>query len=76
MRYLYLDMVYVSCGPESLKRELYLCSENDYVVKSITAVDMFPRTLHAECVCVLEKDDELEFLENLVKEKKKNNSKK
>ena len=69
-------VVYVSCGPESLKRDLYLFSENDYVVKSITAVDMFPRTLHAECVCVLEKDDELEFLENLVKEKKKNNSKK
>ena len=68
-------VVYVSCGPESLKRDLYLFSENDYVVKSITAVDMFPRTVHAECVCVLEKDDELEFLENLVKENKKNNSK-
>ena len=69
-------VVYVSCGPESLKRDLYLFSENDYLVKSITAVDMFPRTVHAECVAVLEKDSELEFLENLVKENKKNNTKK
>jgi 23S rRNA (uracil1939-C5)-methyltransferase len=60
-------VVYVSCNAETLKRDLYLFSENDYVVKSITAVDMFPRTLHTECVAVLEKDSELESLEKLSK---------
>lgn len=46
-------VVYVSCGPESLKRDLYLFSENGYQVKSITAVDMFPKTVHVETVCCL-----------------------
>ena len=65
-------VVYISCNPETLKRDLYLFSENDYVVKSITAVDMFPRTIHTECVAVLEKDSELEELEALVKKQKEN----
>ena len=48
-------VVYVSCNPETLKRDLYIFSENDYVVKSISAVDMFPRTIHVETVCLLTK---------------------
>lgn len=47
-------VVYVSCDPRTLKRDLYQFFENDYVLKSIEAVDMFPRTLHVECVCLLE----------------------
>lgn len=46
-------VVYVSCDPRTLKRDLYQFFENDYVLKSIEAVDMFPRTLHTECVAVL-----------------------
>ena len=46
-------VVYISCDPRTLKRDLYLFFENDYVLKSIDAVDMFPRTLHVECVCLL-----------------------
>lgn len=60
-------VVYVSCNPETLKRDLYIFSENDYVVKSISAVDMFPRTIHLESIAVLEKDDELSSLEKLSK---------
>lgn len=48
-------VVYVSCDPRTLKRDLYQFFENDYVLKSIEAVDMFPRTLHVETVCCLQK---------------------
>lgn len=60
-------VIYISCNPETLKRDLYLFSENDYVVKSITGVDMFSRTIHTECIAILEKDDELSSLEHLAK---------
>ena len=50
-------VIYVSCNPETLKRDLYQFIENDYIVKSITGVDQFPRSLHLECVCYLESKD-------------------
>ncbi|MBE6137842.1 MAG: 23S rRNA (uracil(1939)-C(5))-methyltransferase RlmD [Erysipelotrichaceae bacterium] len=50
-------VVYISCDPRTLKRDLYLFFENDYVLKSIDAVDMFPRTLHTEAIAVLELDE-------------------
>ena len=46
-------VVYISCDPKTLKRDLYQFFENDYILKSIDAVDMFPRTQHVECVCLL-----------------------
>ena len=69
-------VVYVSCDPTTLKRDLYTFFDNDYILDSITAVDMFSRTQHVECVAVLKFDDEIELLENLVKENKKNNTNK
>lgn len=50
-------VVYVSCDPITLKRDLYLFFENDYIVKSITGVDMFPKTKHIECVVRLDLKD-------------------
>ena len=47
-------VVYVSCNPDTLKRDLYIFLDNGYEIKSIEGVDMFPRTLHVECVAVLE----------------------
>lgn len=47
-------VVYVSCDPNTLKRDLYQFFENDYVLKSIDAVDMFSRTQHVEVVTLLE----------------------
>ena len=69
-------VIYVSCDPKTLKRDLYLFSDNDYVVKGIEGVDMFPRTQHIESFAILERDTELEELEELVKNNKKNNTKK
>ncbi len=50
-------VIYVSCDPNTLKRDLYQFFDNDYVVKSIDAVDMFPRTVHIESVCLLQQSN-------------------
>ena len=46
-------VVYISCDPTTLKRDLYHFSENNYVVKSIVGVDMFSKTKHVETVALL-----------------------
>ncbi len=46
-------VVYVSCDPATLARDLKLFTEQDYSVKEITPVDMFPRTSHVESVCLM-----------------------
>ena len=45
-------IVYVSCDPFTLARDLKKLQDK-YEIKSITPVDMFPRTHHVECVCAL-----------------------
>lgn len=57
-------VVYVSCDPATLARDLTLFQEQNYSVKEITPVDMFPRTAHVETVVLLRRkniDDYLEF---------------
>lgn len=50
-------VVYVSCNPETLARDLkYLCN-NGYRAKKAAAVDMFPFTDDTECVCLLQKSN-------------------
>ena len=47
-------IVYTSCDPVTLARDLKILSEK-YDVKELTPVDMFPNTYHVESVCVLER---------------------
>lgn len=45
-------VVYVSCNPETLARDLaYLTQNSPYKAQKIQPVDMFPHTAHIECVC-------------------------
>lgn len=46
-------IVYVSCDPVTLSRDIGMLSEK-YELKEVQPVDMFPNTHHVECVCVLE----------------------
>lgn len=46
-------VVYVSCDPATLARDLALFAEQNYSVKEITPVDMFPRSAHVETVVLL-----------------------
>lgn len=45
-------IVYISCNPASLVRDLKLLEES-YEIKKIQPVDMFPFTSHVECVAVM-----------------------
>ena len=48
-------VVYVSCDPATLARDLkYLCGQG-YVLERVRAVDMFPETVHVETVVLLSK---------------------
>ena len=49
------EMVYVSCKPTSLMRDLLVFREAGYEVKRCCLVDMFPGTVHVETVCLLGK---------------------
>jgi len=47
------EIGYVSCNVATLARDLKLLCTEDYEVKTIDLVDMFPWTSHVECVAVL-----------------------
>ncbi len=46
-------MVYISCKPTSLARDLVILQEKGYKVEKVCAVDMFPGTVHIETVALL-----------------------
>lgn len=46
-------IVYVSCKPTSLVRDLAVLQERGYKVERVCCVDMFPNTEHVECVVLL-----------------------
>ena len=46
-------IVYISCKPTSLARDLEVLQEKGYQVENVCAVDMFPMTVHVECVVLL-----------------------
>ena len=46
-------VVYVSCNPSTLARDLAYLDERGYKCKEIQPVDMFPHTMHVECVALL-----------------------
>ncbi len=46
-------VVYVSCDPATLARDLKLFAELGYITQEVTPVDMFSRTAHVESVALL-----------------------
>ena len=48
-------IIYISCNPATLGRDLVLYQTLGYRIKKIQPVDMFPQTPHVESVTVLER---------------------
>ena len=46
-------VVYVSCNPETMARDLALLTAKGYRAEGFTPVDLFPQTAHCEVVCAL-----------------------
>ena len=61
------EIVYVSCKPISLARDLQVFEANGYKTVKVKCVDMFPRTQHVETVCLLSKLQSKEHIEIEVK---------
>lgn len=49
------NVVYVSCDPNTLARDLKLLCKGSYSINSIQPIDMFPQTHHVETIVILEK---------------------
>ena len=43
-------LVYVSCNSSTLARDIAILKDYGYSLKRVCAVDMFPHTMHVECV--------------------------
>ncbi len=48
-------IVYVSCNPRSLARDVAALTDAGYVPSAVQPVDMFPQTAHVECVVTLDR---------------------
>jgi 23S rRNA (uracil1939-C5)-methyltransferase len=49
------SVVYVSCDPATLARDIKIFEELGYKLKEYTPADLFPRTSHCETVALLRK---------------------
>lgn len=48
-------LVYISCNPSTLARDVAALIESGYTLRSVLPVDMFPQTFHIETVSLLER---------------------
>lgn len=51
-------MVYVSCNPATMARDIAILVELGYELKEVQPVDMFPMTAHCEAVALLTRNEE------------------
>lgn len=46
-------LIYISCDPVTLARDIKDLTDKGFELKEIMGVDMFPRTLHVETICLM-----------------------
>lgn len=52
-------IVYVSCNPATLARDLAILAEKNFALREVVCVDMFPQTAHIEVVVLLTKQEKI-----------------
>ena len=57
------NIVYISCKPTSLARDLQMLQERGYRVKKACLIDLFPSTVHVESVVLLSQQKADDYLE-------------
>ena len=60
-------IVYVSCDPATLARDVALLKPHGYTLQTVTAADLFPRCAHVETVCLLSKLNAKQHIEVEIK---------
>lgn len=46
-------VIYISCDPATLARDLHLLHQKGYQIETVQPLDMFPQTMHVECIVSL-----------------------
>jgi len=46
-------VVYISCNPATMARDVKLFAEKGYQLEKVQPVDLFPQTVHVECVVLM-----------------------
>lgn len=46
-------IIYISCNPSTLARDLKVLCKNDYKIVNVIPYDFFPHTMHVECIVQL-----------------------
>ena len=50
-------LVYISCDPATLARDVALFKERGYALRGVEALDLFPRCAHVETVVLMSRNE-------------------
>ena len=50
-------IIYISCNPATLARDLGLLPQNEFKIRQVQPIDMFPHTSHVETVVLMSRDE-------------------
>ena len=49
------SILYISCNPDTLARDVQILTQEGYEVETVTPADMFPRGPHVECIALIQR---------------------